>query len=207
MEYDELKGEIRTNKELNELDKFVIEFIEILKPFSDYVIVSGYVAILLGRSRASEDIDLLIPKINKEKFINLWNKIHSSNFECLNTSNVNEAFKMFDEHAIRFSKELPIPNIEFKQIKTDFDKYSFDNKLKVILDNTILYISPLETQIAYKLFLSSEKDIEDAKHLHDTFKEKLNKDKLFRFINKFDVKDKFELMEKYGNRYKYRKIE
>ena len=207
MEYDKDKKEIRIKKILNELDKFVIDFLEILTDFSDYVIVSGYVSILLGRTRASEDIDLLVPKVNKEKFIELWNALHFKGFECLNTSNIEEAFSMLNEHAIRFAKELPIPNIEFKQIKTEFDNHSFKNRLKVILDNNILYISPLEAQISYKLFLGSEKDIEDAKHLYDTFKEKLNKEELFNFINKFKVKDKFDLMEEYGDKYKYRKIE
>lgn len=204
MEYNKSKKEIRIDKELNELDKFVIEFLEISRKFTDYVIVSGYVSILLGRSRASEDIDLLIPKINKESFTNLWEALQLNSFECLNTSNINEAFKMLDEHAIRFAKELPIPNIEFKTIKTDFDKYSFDNKLKVILKTDVLFISPLEAQIAYKLFLGSEKDLEDAKHLYEVFKEKLNKDELFKFINRFNVYEKFALMEEYGNKYKFR---
>ena len=49
--------EIKLNKELNKLDKFVIDFCKLL---DRYVIVSGYVSILFGRSRSTEDVDLLI---------------------------------------------------------------------------------------------------------------------------------------------------
>ena len=46
------------NKVVSKLDLFVIDFINILKKYMDYVIVSGYVSILFGRSRGTEDIDL-----------------------------------------------------------------------------------------------------------------------------------------------------
>ena len=43
-----------------------------------------------------------------------------------------------------------------QEIKNDLDKYSYENKIKVILGEKILFISPLELQIAYKLFLAAE---------------------------------------------------
>ena len=73
MEYDVVHSIIYTNKVLNELDKFTIEFISILEKYTPYVIVSGYVSILLGRSRASEDVDLLIPLMSFDKFSFLIN--------------------------------------------------------------------------------------------------------------------------------------
>ena len=59
-----IKNTIKLDKIINELDKFVFKFIKILKKHTDYVIVSGYVAILLGRSRTTEDIDVFIKEIN-----------------------------------------------------------------------------------------------------------------------------------------------
>ena len=53
------KNTIKLSKELSELDKIVIRFIDILKKYTDYVIVSGYVAILLGRDGGTEDIDII----------------------------------------------------------------------------------------------------------------------------------------------------
>ncbi|MEF8849138.1 MAG: hypothetical protein V5A68_08425 [Candidatus Thermoplasmatota archaeon] len=48
------------NRELSDLDKFTIDFINVLKKHTKYVIVSGYVSILLGMARASEYVDFQI---------------------------------------------------------------------------------------------------------------------------------------------------
>ena len=59
MEYNPLKKELKLDRKISDLDKFVLDFCNLLER---YVLVSRYVSILLGRSRATEDIDLLIPK-------------------------------------------------------------------------------------------------------------------------------------------------
>jgi tRNA U34 5-carboxymethylaminomethyl modifying enzyme MnmG/GidA len=173
MIYNKDKKEILLNRKISNLDKFVIDFTNLL---DEYVLVSGYVSILFGRARATEDVDLLIPKLNFNEFERLWGKIHKNKFECINTSKVKEAFNMLNQFAIRFArKNKPIPNMEFKIIKSDLDDYSFNNKIKVIINKKILFISDLEMQIAYKRYLlKSDKDIEDAIHLEELFKEKLN---------------------------------
>jgi len=201
MEYNPDKKEIKLDRILNNLDKFVLDFVQLL---DNYVIVSGYVSILLGRSRATEDVDLLIKKMEYNKFIELRKKFEENGFECMNTSNIQEAFKMLNEHAIRFFKKgKPTPNIEFKIIKTDLDKYSFENRIKVVINNKIFFISPLELQIAYKLFLAADgteqelktdKDIEDARHLYKLFEEKINKDEFLEFIDKLKVKKRLRLL-------------
>jgi hypothetical protein len=151
---------------------------------------------LLGRSRATEDVDLLVPKISFDDFEKLWKKIQKAGFECINTSKIREAFDMLKEVAIRFAKKgKAIPNIEFKIIKNDLDRYSFENKIKVIMNKGILFISNLEMQIAYKLFLGSEKDLEDAKHIYKLFKEQLDKQELFNLISKLKVEKRFELIK------------
>jgi len=48
-------------------------------------LISGYVAILFGRSRASEDIDIFIEKLSYDRFLELW-KALDEKFECLNTT-------------------------------------------------------------------------------------------------------------------------
>ena len=204
MEYNKDKKEITLKRELNKLDRFVLDFIKILEKHAGYVIVSGYVSILLGRTRATEDVDILIKEIPKDKFEKLWKELYSKGFECINTSKSDEALDMLNEIAIRFFKEKPVPNIEFKTIKTELDKYSFENKIKAVLREGSLFISPIELQIAYKLFLAadgteeelqSDKNIEDARHLYKIFKEKLNKEELLTFINKLNVGKKMRLLE------------
>lgn len=204
MEYDIVKKEIHLDKVLNELDKFMIDFADILEKHASYVIVSGYVSILLGRSRASEDIDLLIPKMPFEKFSVLFEDLVSQGYECANTSDVKEAYDMWSEYAMRFYKKTPLPNIEFKMITSDIQKIAFEKRIKVILGKRVLYISPLELQIVYKLSLisqadfeeiSSDKDFEDAKHLYELFKDKLNKDRLIYYVKFFGVEEKWKWLQ------------
>ena len=201
MIYRPERKEIILNRELSKLDRFVIDFCNLLE---DYVVVSGYVSILFGRSRATEDVDLLIPKMNLGDFMKLWKKAHENGFECLNTSVAEDAFRMLKEHAIRFSKKgIAVPNIEFKVIKNDIGKYSFKERLKVKMKNEKLFISPIEMQIAYKLSLGSNKDLEDAKHLYILFNEKLNKEELVKLIKEFKVEDKFDIIKKeYGTKFR-----
>jgi len=193
MEYNSEKKEIILNKEVSNLDRFVIDFCSLLE---DYVVVSGYVSILFGRSRATEDVDLLIKVENLEDFKKQWEKITENEFECINTSKPEEAFSMLNETAIRFSRKgKAIPNMEFKKISQAVHKYSFDNKIKVIIGEKVLFVSPLEMQIAYKLMLGKQgnnKDIEDAKHLYDLFEEKLNKEELLRLVKEMDAEKEFE---------------
>jgi hypothetical protein len=193
MEYFEDKKEILLDKEINDLDKFVLDFVDLL---DNYVIVSGYVSILFGRSRMTEDVDLLIPPMVEEKFNEIWMKLYEGGFWCINTPNPEDAFDMLKEHAIRFSRENEaVPNIEFKIMKNELDKFSYDNKIKVIINSKNLFISPLELQIAYKLYLGSEKDIEDAKHIYNLFKDKLNKQELDNSLVKLNVMDKMRYLE------------
>lgn len=49
-------------------------------------------------------------------------------------------------------------------------------------------ISPIELQIAYKLYLGSDKDYEDAAHLYTIFRENINNKELENFIKKLDIK-------------------
>lgn len=203
MIYNNNRKQIILDREINVLDKFVIDFVRLLG--DNYVIVSGYVSILTGRSRATEDVDLLIPPLRMEEFRELWKKIEKAGFECANTTDSMEAYEMLNQHAIRFfAKGKPVPNMEFKTIKDDLGNYSFTNKIKVIIGKNILYVSPLEMQIPYKLFLAAngtddeliaDKDIEDARHLYKMFKDKINKREMLIFVNKLNVQKRMRLLE------------
>lgn len=189
----EFKGDTITfSRELSLLDSFVLDFTEnLVKCNAEYVIVSGYVAILFGRSRISEDVDILIEHISLEKFLKLWGELEQ-NYECLNATNSNEAYNDYlgNNHAVRIAKKgCFIPNIELKFVKNDLDRYSLEHKLNVKLANRSLCISPLELQIPYKLFLGSEKDIEDARFLFKLFKDNLDRVMLKKFLTRLKISD------------------
>jgi len=172
------KKNIEIDRELSDLDIFTIDFINILKNHIDYVIVSGYVAILLGRSRASEDIDIIIPKITFSDFKGLYRDIKENGFYCLNAEAEKIVFSYLEDNlAVRFAKyNSIIPNIEMKWVKNDFDKIALEKKIFVKLKNETVQISHLELQIAFKeSILGSPKDMEDAQHIRAVSKEQLDK--------------------------------
>lgn len=187
MEIENTGGIIKINKQLNSLDKFVVKFSNVLnKKGIKYVFVSGYVSIIFGRNRSSEDIDILIEKLDFQKFSVLWDEI-IKNFNCIITENKKDAYYeyLLNNHAIRFSEKSKfIPNMEVKFPKTELDFWSLNNSVKVILNGSYLFLSKIELQIPFKLFLGSEKDLEDAKFLYELFKKNLDTDLLNAFNEK-----------------------
>ena len=181
MEYFVDEKRIVLNRELSKLDKFVLDFVNIISKYTKYVLISGYVSILLGRSRATEDIDIFIEKISKERFREMYLELVEKGFFCLNSDNVEVVFDYINDNlAIRFAKGSPIPNIEVKFPKDNLDKGVFDDFIIVELPfEKELNISNLEKQIAFKrYFLGSNKDFEDALHLEELFKDQLNYEKI-----------------------------
>jgi len=59
-------GIVIENKVFTALDEFVLDFMKLLEEYADYVIVSGYVVILFGRARGTEDIDTIIRYMDKD---------------------------------------------------------------------------------------------------------------------------------------------
>lgn len=180
---------IKFNRNLSDLDKFVLEFVDILnKSKIDYVIISGYVSILFGRARATEDVDVFIEDMDRKKFNEFIHNLKKKGFWIINADN-EEAFSMLnDELAIRVAESNKvIPNIEIKIAKSKEDRFALQNKLKIILNNKELFTSKIENQIAYKFYLGSKKDIEDALHLLNLFRGKLDKDMLYKKAKELKV--------------------
>ena len=162
------KKGIILSRELSELDRFTLKFIKILRKHSPYALVSGYVSILLGRGRASEDVDILIPRMPPDKFRMLVEDLRKHKFTCLNTGSVDEMHEYLTEGVpLRFMENgQTIPNMELKWAKNRIDNLTLKKAVTVILGREELRISPLELQIAFKeKVLKSPKDMEDAEHL------------------------------------------
>lgn len=177
---------IKLDRELSELDKIVLKFVNVLKKYAGYVLISGYVAILFGRSRGTEDVDFIIEKISKEKFKEFYQDLMSSGFWAISVDDPEELFALLDEEklGVRFAeKGKVLPNMELKFVKDALDQLALKEKIKVITKEGELYTSKIEMQIAYKrLILKSQKDLEDARHLQKLFnipEEKINK---FKFL-------------------------
>ncbi len=175
----EFKGrDVYLDKELTLYDKLALNFSDVLKKHDvNHVYVSGYVALIFGRSRISEDIDMLVEQMPIGEFQALWSSLYSSGFYCHNTKDCYTAYQEYLDKkiAIRFSEnDRVIPNVEFKWASNEQHERALANNLEVHIPGGSIVVSSLEIQIAFKLFLGSDKDIEDARYLFELFKERLN---------------------------------
>ena len=145
-----------------------------------YVVVAGYTAILLGRGRRSDDIDFIIEEINEDVFVELCRSARNAGFTLMQGDiKVDESIRrvyrdyLVKGYSARFMyKDLILPNVEVKLAKTSIQRYALAHSIRVVVnDRFSLRISPLELQIAYKLYLGSEKDIGDAVFLYTLFED------------------------------------
>ncbi len=183
------KRTLHLDKVLNELDLFVLDFISIVEKYVDYVIISGYVSILLGRSRATEDIDIFIRPFSKEQFLKFYADLLHHKYWCLNGEDQDELFAYLQEGlALRFAQhQQTIPNFEVKFTKKYLDEASFTDRITVQTDKGNLFISSLERQIAFKrYYLKSEKDLEDANHIEKVFKDYINSSLVSLYKNEIE---------------------
>ena len=166
----------------NILDEFVSDFIHILEKHVVYVLVSGYVAICHGRARGTEDIDVIVEKIEKNKFIKLHNDLVDGGFESIQNDKPEILYNnyLLENTSIRYVRHgTLIPDMEVKLVKDELDEYQLEKRIKLPLTETEFYFSTPETNIAFKEeLLKSDKDLEDARHLRIIYEEKLNQQEI-----------------------------
>ena len=178
------------DKVLTDLDEFVFDFLHVLDKYCTYVIISGYLPIFFGRSRGTGVVDVFIDHIDEQTFIRFYNELVKENYYFLNPEDEHGLYEMLTENlGIRAAKkESIIPNIEMKFTKDDIDRFTMENRMEVHVANTNrFFIAPLEVEIPYKLYLGSEKDIEDAVYLWEIFQKYINKKLIHRFMKELHV--------------------
>jgi hypothetical protein len=165
----------------NILDNFSIEFSKIVEKYTDYIIVSGFVAIASGRLRGTEDIDMVIKKISKEKFCDLHKNLEKKGFICVQSDNCNEIYDYLnDKSSVRYTyKNKPVPEMEIKFEKDALDELQFKTKTKLPLTGLSLWFSSINMNIAFKEeLLKSDKDIEDSIHLRKVYNELIDENEI-----------------------------
>ena len=161
----------------NILDKFCTDFCSILDKHVKYIVVSGFVVIASGRTRGTEDIDVIIEKIDNLRFIKLHNELIGHSFLCIQSDDPNEIYDYLkDNTSIRYTyKNKPLPQMELKFAKDSLDNYQLKNRVKIPLTGLDIWFSSIDMNIAFKEeYLRSEKDLEDAKHLRIVYSEDVN---------------------------------
>ncbi len=198
MEYELKDGVLKFDKVLTDLDEDVLKFVTMLdKAKVKYVIISGYVAILFGRARGTDDVDVFIERASLEQLKELYAMLSKGGYWTLNADSPDDAISMLEDSlAIRIAKkDVAVPNFEVKFLKKDIDFLSFEKRLKVVLNGKTLFVSPLEIQVPFKFWLGTDKDLEDAMHLFEIFKDALNKPLMRKISKSLKVEEK---MKKYA---------
>jgi len=180
----------RTISDRSILDKFTEEFCKIVNKHTKYIICSGFVAIAHGRSRGTEDIDMIIGKMTYVEFFALHNDLINNNFICLQSENPRIIFEnyLLDSSARYIRKNEFVPEMEIKFAKDKIDNDQLLSRRKIPFTGLNVYFPRIEEAIAFKEeYLKSEKDIEDARHLRLIHQNKLDEsyiDEFKKLINK-----------------------
>ena len=193
---DLVDGTLHVDRQPNALDELAIRFTTILDDLGiDHVYVSGYVAILTGRSRATEDIDVLLERIDDETITALVGRLKNEGFWGPAMPLDRMAELLEDAIWVADNGEA-VPHLEVTFVGDRFDRASLRNRLTATIDGATLPIGPLELQIAYKLWMGSQTDFEDALHLFGLFEESLSTADLECWVETLGVEDAYDRLER-----------
>lgn len=164
------------------LDRFAKDFADVVGKHARYVIVSGFVAIAHGRSRGTEDIDMIIEKISKDNFVKMHSDLIKAGFECMQSNNPNIIYNDYlsEKTSVRYVRKGEfLPEMELKLAKDALDDYQLKNRKKLPMTGLELYFSSIEMNIAFKEeLLKSDKDMEDARHLRIIYAGRISEDEI-----------------------------
>ena len=187
-------GTLVVEREPNQLDELAIRFSKILGRFDiKHVYIAGYVSILAGRARSTEDVDVLIERIDEETADELAETLDEKGFwgPTMPLTSMYELLDNGDNIWIAPEDQIT-PHLEVKFARDEFDRASLQNAITARIGDEAIPIGPLELQIAYKLHLSAQKDIEDAVHLYTLFEQSLSLPRLEEWVTRLDVEDEYE---------------
>ncbi|MBS3143216.1 hypothetical protein J4464_07545 [Candidatus Woesearchaeota archaeon] len=163
--------------EKNILDEFCTRFCTVVERHCRYIIVSGFVAISSGRTRATEDIDMIIERLDAKKLQRLHEDLVAHDFVCMQSDSVGEIYDYLRSGiAVRYTfKDQPLPEMEVKFAKDELDEYQLRSRVKLPLTGLDVWFGSIPMNIAFKEeLLKSDKDIKDAEHLRKIYPELAN---------------------------------
>ena len=170
------------------LDEFTEDFCKIVNVHCKYIICSGFVAISHGRSRGTEDIDMIIEKLSSQDFELLHKDLIKTNFECIqdeDSKSIYEDYLLQGDSVRYIRKDNLLPEMEIKFAKDELDNEQLNSRIKIPFTDLDIYFPRIEESIAFKEeYLKSEKDMEDARHLRIIYEDKLDEDYIKEYKEK-----------------------
>ncbi len=174
------------------LDKFVEDFCSIVEKHVKYIVCSGFVAIAHGRTRGTEDIDMVIEKMSKEEFIKLHKELIKGSFICMQSDDPKIIYEVYllkgdSVRYVRDEEGMFPPEMEIKFAKDELDKEQLKERIKMPLTGLGIYFSSIEANIAFKEeYLKTDKDVEDARHLRIIYQEQIDEEKIKKIKEKIN---------------------
>lgn len=185
------------HRERSTLDEDVVEFAAVLDDHGvEYVVVSGYVAILTGRARSTEDVDVVLEPLDREAAERLANGFRAAGYWGMAMPLDEMPDLLADGERFRVAERDELfPNFECWYASNPVEREALAEAITADLDGHEIRISPIELQIAYKLRLAQAadstagKDFEDALHLAVTFEGQLDDDALESYVTDLGVEE------------------
>ncbi len=180
-------------------DELTISFSRICESIPvDYVVVGGYIAILLGRARRTEGIDVII-RADAGVFERLTHTLAAQGYRAIQGDIPGEAGRLYRDYLarglrVRFYRGSLIPNVEVKLCEGFYDEYTLSRSVRVELAGATIRISPPEMAIAYKLYLGGRKDLEDAAFMYRILKPVIDRDELVSLSRRLGVEGRLGLL-------------
>jgi len=178
-------------------DDMAFRFARVLDEASvRYVVVAQYIAILFGRPGGTDDIDFIVEQIDEERFAELCRKALEHGFSLMqgDISSEESVRRVYRDYlveglSIRFMySDIVVPNVEVRFVQSSIDRYVLEHSITVEVNSKyVVKISPLELQIAYKLYLGSERDVGDAVFLYTLFREAVDHAELEKWCRELNV--------------------
>lgn len=187
-------GTLHIDRPPNEHDELAITFSTILDELGiRHVFVSGYIALLAGRARATEDIDVILEPVGDETLDRLVDRLEEAGMWGP-AMPLDSIHGVGQGHIWVARNGEMAPRLEVKFVGDRYDRESLENHVTARLSavEETLPIGPLELQIAYKLWMTGDRDFEDALHLYELFGETLSTDELERWVDELHVHDAYE---------------
>lgn len=157
------------------LDKFEEENVK-------YSIVSGFVASQLYSGRETDDVDIIIENLDKNKSKTLVNKIKKENLQFSPKVDKIEAGIPIRIH----EKGNPLQNIELKVADDREKRKSLKNRFKYNLNGREIWIGDPEMLVAYKIYMAhseESRDFEDAVEIYKEFSDRIDLSNVERIVN------------------------
>lgn len=191
-------GEVHIDKPPSDLDTLVLDVTDVLSEVGiEYAVVSGYVAVLFGRSRATEDIDIITERFGDDTAERLTERLRAAGYwgSAMPLDALYET--LTDGLPVRIAEDgHRVPNAELKFAVDEFDRASLENTLTVRLQGEPIRVGSLELQIAYKLDMGAQRDYEDALYLYEVAGRNLNTGELERYVTELGVEAEYDKLKR-----------